>query len=129
MKGNNWINTLVDTQQGLAKLSTGANQEALQLLKGSLTIGGRFDHPLTSMALVEIGKLALAAEEYEQAAASFYEATFPAAQFNQADVLEEAFVLAAKAHRLAGGKSVFPPLQAAAIWTDKNRMQRASAAI
>ncbi|MCP4194038.1 MAG: CHAT domain-containing protein [Planctomycetaceae bacterium] len=129
VKGNNWINVLVDTQLGLAKLSTGADQEALRLLKSSLTIGGRLDHPLTGMALVEIGKLALAAEEYEQAAASFYEATFSAAQFNQADVLEEAFVLAAKAHRLAGGKSVFPPLQAAAIWTDKNRMERASAAI
>ena len=129
VKGNPWLNTLIDAQLGLAKLSMGADKEALELLKRSLTIGGRLDHPLTAMSLVEIGKLALAAKEYEQAVTSFYEATFPAAQFYQPDVLEEAFDLAAKAQLLAGSRSIFPPLQPAAAWTRSNRMDRASASI
>ncbi len=127
----NWISVITDVQLALAQLGSGGEKakEAVNTLKASLAINQTFDHPLTAMALIEIGKRSLAAKEYPQALASFYEATFSAAQFRQADVLEEAFTWATKAHLLAGSTNMYPPLQAAAKWTQSNRMDRAAASI
>ncbi len=124
-----WVATMVNVHIGLAKAGVGKRDEAMATLGRSVLVNQRFDHPLTAIALLEMGKLALADDKLDVASRSFYEATFPAAQFSQPDVLEEAFTLAARTHLMLDGKTVFPPLEPAAVWTRSRGMQRAHAAI
>ena len=92
-------------------------------------VGGRLDHPLTGVALLELGKLLLEQQELEAAGRCFYDATFPAALFGQADVLEEAFALATQTHVRTGGEQLFPPLETAAAWAQSKGLDRAAASI
>ena len=127
--GNHWINQLVQTQLGLAQAGVGQTDEAMRTLERSLTIGGRIDHPLTGVGLLELGKLALSKKQLDVAARCFFEASFPAASYSQADVLEEALSLGAKTHMLLGAKELYAPLEPTAIWARSRRMQRAEASI
>ena len=69
-------------------------------------------------------------DKLDVASRSFYEATFPAAQFSQAGRAGRSiFARSANAHVMMGGQNVYPPLEPAAAWTRTRRMQRAQAAI
>ena len=56
---------------------------------------GEFDHPLTCVALLELGRIKLRQGDYKSAANFFEEATYAAATYSNYGVLEEAFRYAA----------------------------------
>ena len=111
-----WMGALLSVCKGLAQLNDGDSKAALQTLQRSLVIAGRLDHPLTDTALLEIGKIAVEADNLSLAKQSFYEATFPAAFYRHGDVLQEAFQWAAAAHRISNPQQPYPPLAPAASW-------------
>jgi hypothetical protein len=125
---NHWMQTLVDVQRGIAMAAEGDRDEAIKVLQGSLVVNGRFDHPLTAIALLEIADLARQKNNLELAQRSYFEASFPAAYFGQADALEEALVGAARIHALQGQSGVFAPLVTAAEWCRAENFDRAVAA-
>jgi CHAT domain-containing protein len=126
---NHWMQTLIDVQRGIAMAAEGDRDDALQLLQRSLLVNGRFDHPLTAIALLEIGDLALEKNDLDMAQRSYFEASYPAAHFGQADALEEALVGAARIHTFKGDAGIFAPLTTAADWGRAENLDRAASAI
>lgn len=124
---NHWIQSLINVQLALAKSSAGQQEEALRLLQQSLAVGGRIDHPLTAIGLLHLAQLGLEAGNLELAQQSFFEATFPAVYYGQADVLAEALDGAARVHSMRGGAGIFPPLGNATTWCRANRLNAAAA--
>ena len=76
---NHWLAVWRHLLVGIARSATGEPDRAVAALKQSLSIGNTLDHPMTSMALLELADLALDADEFGQAASFYFEATFPAA--------------------------------------------------
>lgn len=113
---NHWSQAWISVQLGLAYASAGKPAEAAAELTKGLQAGGQYDHPLTAIGLVELGKLAFAQEKYDVAAAMFYEATFPAMAFDQHDTLEEAFRWGQLTHIVSHKPGVYPPLVPAQTW-------------
>ncbi|MBN2474341.1 MAG: CHAT domain-containing protein [Pirellulales bacterium] len=113
---NHWSEAWVDLQLGLAMVAGGKIEQALPPLQRAVLAAGEFDHPMTSIALLELGRLQLVQGHYEPAIRFFQEATYAAVHYPDAGVLEEAFCGAALAHLLSNGKGVYPPLLAAAQW-------------
>lgn len=116
---NHWSQCWIDAQLGLALLSAGKPQQAVAELQKSLAAGGRFEHKLSGMALVELGKLSLANGQYENALTYFMEATYSASVFAHYDVMEEAFRGAVIAHLASGKRTFFAPLQPAILWAKR----------
>ncbi|PQO38172.1 tetratricopeptide repeat protein [Blastopirellula marina] len=87
---NHWLGVLVDVQHGLALASIGKTDEAVQTLQRSLAIAGQFDHPLTSLALLQLGRIALKQQNYNAAQTYFLEASYAAAAFQQYTQVEDA---------------------------------------
>lgn len=109
-----WMKILL----GLSLAGEGRKEEALSELRGGAVIGG-IDHPLSATAWLEIGKLLLEAGAYGEAESACFEATFPAAYFEQFDELEEAFRFGTIAH-IGLRDSVAPAaLPLAMIWADR----------
>ncbi len=113
---NHWSEAWIDVQLGLAYAATGRDVEAAQHLQRGLVTAGQFDHPYTSIALVELGRLALRQGNFDAAGGFFLEATYSAVNYSDLGVLEEAFRLATLTHIMAGRKGVYPPLAAAEAW-------------
>jgi tetratricopeptide (TPR) repeat protein len=125
---NHWSQAWISVQLGLAYASANKPAEAAAELTKGLQVGGRFDHPLTPLALIELGKIAFAAGKFDAAAAMFYEATFPAVAFDQHDMLEEAFRWGNLTHIVNNQPGVYPPLVPAQAWarTKGSRVTQAS---
>lgn len=113
---NHWSEAWIDVQLGLALAAAGRDAQAKDALLRSLLAAGEFYHPMTSIALVELGKMALAAGQYPIAADYFYEATFPAVYYPDASVLEEAFRYGTITHLMANRPGIYPPLAGAIDW-------------
>lgn len=113
---NHWSQAFISVQLGLAYASAGKKQEAVAELGRGLQVANRMDHPLTPIALLELGKLAFAEEKYDVAATMFYEATFPAVAFDQYDVLEEAFRWGAVTHAVTNKPGIYAPIVPAQTW-------------
>ncbi|MBN1912006.1 MAG: CHAT domain-containing protein [Pirellulales bacterium] len=118
---NQWSDCWVDVQRGLAEAAAGKDAQALRSLERSLLAEGRYDHPLTCVALVEMGKLALAQNNPKVAERHFIEATYSAAYYENSIVLEEAFRLASTAHLMQNSTTLYAPLVEAAGWARRNR--------
>jgi len=119
---NHWSQVWVDVQLGLALLAGGRQEQAIPALKRSIVAAGQYDHPLTSTALLELGKLYLEQGNLTQAAAHFHDASVAAFHFFDGGILEEAFRYGALTHLLANRPGVFAPLEPAAQWARvKNR--------
>lgn len=121
---NHWSECWIDVQLGLAYLSAGKEAQAKPVLERSLLAAGQFDHPLTATALFELGKLELAAGNFEKAGFYFEETTYSAAQFLDPGLLEEAFRYAALTHIVANRRGVYAPLENAAGWARIKRYRR-----
>jgi len=117
---NHWSQAWVSCHQGMAYAAAGKIEQAVSELTKSLVLAGQYDHELTSMALLELGKLAFAQGQSQLAASYFLEATFPAAAFDQFDVMQEAFQWAMMTHLVSGQKGLYPPLVPAAPWARRH---------
>jgi hypothetical protein len=117
-------------QLGAAQASLGNAQQAASLLEHGILAAGEFDHPLTSTALLELGRLALEAGDFRSAARLFEETTYSAVTFTDLDILEEALRLGAMTHLVSGAKGPYPPLVPAVAWARQKgyRQLQASAA-
>jgi hypothetical protein len=119
---NHWTQSWTECWLGLAYISANRHVEAVAALQSSLAVGGQYDHPLTATALVELGKLAFKHRRFEDAAVAFYEATFPAAFFQQFDILEESFRWGSITHLVGGGIGPYAPLAPAQLWARQRRL-------
>jgi hypothetical protein len=91
--------------------------------------GGELDHPLSGVAMLELGRLHLADSEYDQASNWFQEAATSAAHYQRVEVVEEAFCLAYLAHIASGRGGIPPTLAAAATWAKRNNLEQMYAAL
>jgi tetratricopeptide (TPR) repeat protein len=126
-KDRHWSQALVDVLAGIAARAGGRGGEEGLLRRGRLA-GGEYEHPLTAMALLELGHIALAKGDYVTAGSEFEKATYAAMHFSDRnspcrygtpDILEEAFRYGFIAHRLAGHGKPFTPAKPAAEWAQK----------
>ena len=106
---NHWSQAWGDVERGLAFLAAGKETQGVTYLQQSLSAGGQFDHPLTCVALLELGKISLKKGDYANAAHNFDEATFAAVNFDDFGVLEEAFRYRAIVHLLSNRQEFFAP--------------------
>jgi len=113
---NHWSEAWINVQLAVALLAGGKDEQALPFLTRSVLAAGEFDHPLTSTALLELGRMALRRGDWPAAAKFFEEATYAAVHYPDAGVLEEAFRYGALTHLLANRKGVYPLLAPAAAW-------------
>jgi len=111
---NHWSQAWVSAQLGMAYAGAGKLPQAVAELKAAERIGGVFDHSLTGMALLELGKIAFIQKQYDLAASYFLEATFAGVHGADADVIEEGFRYGMVTHLVSGKKALYPPLTPAA---------------
>ncbi|MCC9609329.1 tetratricopeptide repeat protein [Blastopirellula sp. JC732] len=113
---NHWLGVWVELQLGLAYATAGKLQEAIPAIQRNLTIGGQYDHPLTAIGLMTLGRLALEQKNLEAAETYFAEATFPAIAFGQYDVAAEAFAELGSVQMVSKPNLVSKQLATAAAW-------------
>ncbi len=125
---NHWSEAWISVQLGCAYAAAGNTAQAKTTLERAVLISGQFDHPLTSTALLELGRIALAAGEFAAASRYCEEASYAALAFPNAGVMEEAFRLGTLAHLLLNSKAAYPPLAPAIVWAKSqgNRQLQAS---
>ena len=120
---NHWTSAWVDLQRGLAQASLGKFDEADTLLGRAAIADGQFDHPLTCVALLEQGRLAMLRGDSRRAAQLLAEAGFSAYYYENWDALTESVWLGWLNHVTTGGAGVYPPLETVAAWAQTNRLQ------
>ena len=120
---NHWSSSWIALQLGLAEIGVGRVEEAHTHLNRALLIDGRYDHPLTSIVLLEQGHLALEAGNAPLAARLLAEASFSAFYFDNWNVVDEALRLGSQNHLSSGGEGVFPPLDVAAGWAKRRGLR------
>lgn len=120
---NHWSEAWINLELGVALLAVGKDALGISALQQSLVAGGEFDHPLTCVGLLELGKAALKQGKQDAAAAFFEEATYSAYYYGNVGVLEEAFRLGASTHMMGNRGGVYPPLTIAAQWAKKKDLR------
>jgi hypothetical protein len=118
---NHWSGAWADLLLGLAYAGQGNLDQAYQRLQRAERIAGQFDHPLTGVALLEQGRLAMEAGKTAAAAQLFLEASISAYYYEDPLVIDEAFRLWAM-NELGSPKPIANPvLDAAAAWAQRER--------
>jgi CHAT domain-containing protein len=126
---NHWTEAWTNLERGMALLAGGKESQATTYLQQAVLAGGMFDHPLTSVALLELGQQALKRGEYPAAAQFFEEATYSAVDYPDFDVLEEAFRGGMLTHILANHKGLFPLLEPAIQWAKVKGLRQLRASL
>ena len=121
---NHWTECWIDVQLGLAQLAAGKEKQAKVTLEKSLAAAGQFDHPLSAVALFELGRLALRGGDYKRASYWFAETTYSAAFFGDIDLVEEGFRYATLVSFLSNQKGDFKPLAEGLRWARINKYRR-----
>lgn len=116
---NHWSEAWIDLQLGVAYFAVGKDAQAKAVLERALLAGGQYDHPLTSTALMELGRLAFAQGDFTGGARYFEEATYAAVNYYDPNVLEESFRLGFMNHLASGAKTMYPPLALAETWAKR----------
>ncbi len=111
---NHYSQAWIDIALGTAYWAQGKAQQAQPLLVRGLLVGNQLDHPLTAWGLIVLGRMALDADRFAEAAERFEEATYIAADYGDARALEEAFQGAWLARRAAGERKTATMLGLAA---------------
>lgn len=130
---NHWAQAWISLELGLALAAKGSDAQAAGELNQSLLMAG-MDHPLTSTALLELGKLAFRAGNFPAAGQYFLEATYSGAfqvdeDYMQYDVMAEAFRWAAVTQMVTGKREFFAPLTPASEWARRSRATVLEAAV
>ncbi len=124
---NHWSKAWADVQRGLAYAGTGDLAQAEKYLIRSLLVRGQFDHPLTCVAMLELGRLKMQAGDLAAAGDLFAEASYSAFYYEDLGVIDEAFRLGTRNHLASGPKSLNPALEPAANWVARKRYHHLSA--
>ncbi|MEZ6106739.1 MAG: CHAT domain-containing protein [Pirellulaceae bacterium] len=111
-----WSSPFSAIPLAFAMQGAGDYEQAFTLLQGSLQINNQYDHPLSGLALVEMGRMMLAQGKLDEAQALFMEATYTGAAFEQSDIVEEGFRGATTVHLMKRTPGVFGPLDPGAVW-------------
>ncbi len=119
---NHWSRAWIDLQLGFALAATNRKDQASQAFARSLLVSGEFDHPLSCMAMLELGRLAVEQAQHAEALRWLQEAACSAFYFQRPEVLQEAFQLAHAVHVVQQGPGVYPPLTAAIRWSNAERL-------
>ncbi|MGI8982897.1 MAG: CHAT domain-containing protein [Pirellulaceae bacterium] len=123
---NHWSQCWISLQLGCAYAAANKPQEAAAELTNSLQAGGTYDHPLTCLGLLELGKLVFKQGKFDAAQTYFLEATYSAALFERYDVMEEAFRYGSLTHLISGQEGVYAPLAKAGAAARKFKALHAS---
>ncbi|MGA2799004.1 MAG: CHAT domain-containing protein, partial [Thermoguttaceae bacterium] len=126
---NHWSEAWADVERGLALVAAGKENQGVPILQRSVLVQGEFDHPMTCVALLELGRLSLARGDYPAATQSFEEATYSAADYSDYGVLEEAFRYAALTHLITNRKGFYTPLQSAMQWAKGKNLRQLQASL
>jgi len=127
---NQWADAWFNLELGLALSAGGRTAAAIPILQRATLASGEFEHPLTAVAHLELGRLAMAANDFPAAAVHFEEASYASYYYTDMNrlpdlgVMEEAFRFGALNHLLANGKGIFPPLATAAVWAKANHCRQ-----
>jgi CHAT domain-containing protein len=113
---NHWSEAWGDLERGLAYAAAGKDSQALPYLQRSVLAAGEFEHPLTCVALLELGRLRLRSGDYKGAAEFFEESTYAAANSSDFMTLEEAFQNLATIHFITNRQVMLPAFQQAMAW-------------
>jgi hypothetical protein len=117
---NHWSEAWIDVQLGCAFAALGNDSQAKPLLEKSLITGGQYDHPMTSIALLELGRIALSGGDYNLSSRYFFESSVSAYNFYDPLVCEEALRRGALVHVLSNRPGTYAPLSRAADWALKD---------
>ncbi len=126
---NHWSQAWIEVQLGAAQASMGNVPQAASMFEHSILAAGEFDHPLTSTALLELGRLALEAGDFPSAGRLFEETTYSAASFSDLGILEEAFRLGQMNHLVSGAKGPYPLLAGALQWARQKGYRQLQASL
>ena len=118
---NHWSGAWANILRGIALVGIGDREQALQMFDRGLLAGGQFDHPLTCVALLEQGRLALDQGNTQAAANFFTEAGYSAYLFQDIGVIDDSFRLGELTRIAAGATGVNPALQGAMNWARRDR--------
>ena len=118
---NHWSGAWVDIQRGLAHAGVGEIEQALNFLNRGTLVAGQFDHPLTGVALLEQGRLAIAAGNADAASNLLAEASFSAYLYEDPGVIDDAFRWA-EFNRVSSAKpGINTALEPALAWARRER--------
>lgn len=120
---NHWLGTWVDVQHGMALSAAGKTDEAIQVLQRSLTVAGQYDHPLTALALLQLGRIAYQQQQYNAALAYFQEASYAAAAFQQYQQVEDALKGVAKVALITEPGTMPATLAGMSQWRELRRFE------
>ncbi len=127
---NHWSQAWISSQLGMAYASAGKTQQAMEEIRKSLVLAGQYDHELTALGLLELGRLTFEQGQNQAAAGWFLEATFAAAAFDQYGIMQDAFRGGLVTHLVSGQKGMYAPLAPATVWARRNsRALRAELAL
>lgn len=118
---NHWSNAWVDLQLGLAYVGQGKIKLARPRLARAERVAGQYDHPLTCVALLEQGRLAMEEGKSAEADRLLSEASYSAFYYEDAGVIDEAFRLMTMNRLASGIQSPNPKLEPAALWARRER--------
>jgi tetratricopeptide (TPR) repeat protein len=118
---NHWTGAWADLLLGLAYAGQGNVDQAFQRLQRAERIAGQFDHPLTGVALLEQGRLAMEAGKTGTANQLFLEASISAYYYEDIMTIDEAFRLWAMNELGSLKPTPNPVLDAAAAWAQRER--------
>ena len=113
---NHWSQSWHSLQHGLILTALGQKTAAIGEFQKAVLLAGQFEHSLTSVALVELGKIAYSQENYKQAAQYFLNASISAGLHEDPLMVEESLRWGAKTHAIMGLNGVYPPLVNAVRW-------------
>jgi len=120
---NHWSNAWVDLQLGIAYAGQGKIDLARKRLARAERLAGKFDHPLTCVALLEMGRLELESGNFDAASRHLAEASFSAFYYEDAGIVDEAFRLRAILRQIDPKNNIDPMLEPAAAWARRERYQ------
>jgi tetratricopeptide (TPR) repeat protein len=118
---NHWSGAWVDIQRGLALAGLGEREQATQLLQRGLLVSGQLDHPLTCVALLEQGRIALQTGNVAAAANLFAEASYSAYLYQDYNVIDDAFRYIEVVRQMSQAQGVNPMLAPAQVWARRER--------
>ncbi len=121
---NHWSEAWIELQLGMAYAAVGQSADAQRSLTRSLVVAGRFDHPLTSMALLELGRIATQSGDLDPALRFFAEASYSGFYFGNVGDIEEAFRRGQQVASIRSPDNDQPALPLAARWAQSERYRQ-----